>query len=619
MALELLVPTPLGAHSTVGRATNRGMDKMRLIAVELIEEANQAQEAKKEAAERVAAERADAAARASKGLTPAGTKGPAKSVVVAPAPEEDENARPQPKKRGPRPMTTGSTPTPMGRAVREGLGLHGSSGATAHVTDPLQSPVGDKTMTLEEPQPSSPSNANKPTAAFTSQSPDAAKLDETSRVNLKRFFFSGQNKELPPPTGHYRAQDNVLSTTSRIKVMNFGYREPHPKRRIDRGGDDSRELGPEDLTVLDFTFEKSGTMFPSPKDFSFVTPSQGHSIDTLSSSRKELSLMTTSAERLPIEKSDGGRISLKGVVTMNETTSFSPFEEQDRNTTKVNRPPDVALNKQTGRKPFFGKMMPHFEAAKYNMHENHKYNVVLPPPKKFMGFEKQMDREKPLVSQKPKALLDSSEKGTGYHPDRSLYRTVHVDKPRVTHVRHMHKDTKRPPMFKIAAAFHDTDDPEVDRQVMERAMTIDTATLARAVDPRKDLGVKHHHHIAREKAGHGSRHAQHDLAMSAKRGHRTLETTGCLSKSVAELKDSIRLRPDLGVTFDQHKARGPTRLKGAHSSLHRPRDHAPPDFSRSAPSIGFSPSTTVKVMQRNRSHEAMPGWSPEAVDSLMDM
>jgi len=55
--MEDLVPAPLGAHSTVGRATNRGMDKKRAIAVELELQSRRDLLARKEAAERIAEQR----------------------------------------------------------------------------------------------------------------------------------------------------------------------------------------------------------------------------------------------------------------------------------------------------------------------------------------------------------------------------------------------------------------------------------------------------------------------------------------------------------------------------------------------------------------------------------
>merc|ERR1719183_3273052 len=125
--------------------------------------------------------------------------------------------------------------------------------------------------------------------------------------------------------------------------------------------------------------------------------------------------------------------------------------------------------------------------------------------------------------------------------------------------------------------------------------------------------------IARDRAGHGARIAQEDICTRHKHGKIMVETTGENEASVEKLKDSCRLRGDLGVTFDMHKARGPTRLKGAYSSLHRPRDHAAPDFSRTPAFAGFSSHTPVKVLPRSRSHDAMPGWTAEAVDGLMSI
>merc|ERR1719198_1920611 len=104
-----------------------------------------------------------------------------------------------------------------------------------------------------------------------------------------------------------------------------------------------------------------------------------------------------------------------------------------------------------------------------------------------------------------------------------------------------------------------------------------------------------HHTLHRDHAGKGARIAQDDICIRTLHGATKSESNGA-ERAPAELKalDSTRRRPDLGLmTFDQSKARAQTRLAGEYSSLHRPRHHAAPDFSRSAPTLGFSTSHQV--------------------------
>merc|ERR1712070_353964 len=185
----------------------------------------------------------------------------------------------------------------------------------------------------------------------------------------------------------------------------------------------------------------------------------------------------------------------------------------------------------------------------------------------------------------------------------------------------MSKDLERPPLVKPSRPVYDDNDPYVVQMVNQRAMTFNADTVGRAVEPRSDYCPNMNQTIDRDKAGQGTRLLQNDMATLVKKNGGLTETTGQLSVPVEKLTGSqtAYARSDLGMTFDQHKYRGVTRMKAEYSSLWRPRDHAAPDFSRTAPFQGFSTSTPVAQatgLSRDRSHEAMPGWSPKAADGL---
>jgi len=74
--MEDIVPARVGgAHSSVGRATNRGMDKMRELPRQLELESRRALEVRKEVAERIAAERVQGIPETQRGAKPPAPKG----------------------------------------------------------------------------------------------------------------------------------------------------------------------------------------------------------------------------------------------------------------------------------------------------------------------------------------------------------------------------------------------------------------------------------------------------------------------------------------------------------------------------------------------------------------
>jgi hypothetical protein len=577
------------------------MDKMRAVVEELIQEDEARKAAKKAGAK---AMQADSGVAIQDG-----------SEIPSPMAGMQRRGSPSPK-RG----AKSGKASPMAQKVQAGLGL-GSSPKSARGAA-VESPHASNALLpddFEGEEVSSPTaKQEKASPAFTAQGTESAVFDEASRVNLKRFFFKGRRAGEPTPeVGHYRVQENLVMKRVPL-AMDFGYRAPHGTRKVAEDLDKSRELGPEDLTKLDIRWATSGSMSPSPAMFSTLSPSTSKSERSLSSSWPEglcsKSVMSTSTKRPDLTKIPGARLCLGMHRTITEVSEPNKPEEQDYNTSGIKRIKQVDMAQYLSRKGEMGKECQFFEAGKYAV----KFDVVSPSVKVHTGFHQQLSRATTTGKLAPKGM--HHDKGSKHVQDRSLYRHQ-ACRPRITHVMHMHKDLDRPPLTKPPPILHDESDPEVVAKVREREMTFDATTVDRAVTHRNDHAPSMHRSIARDKASLGSRHAQDDGAI------RRLHSASNYNperhgeeRSPAELKtlDSLRRRPDIGLmTFEQSKARDKTRLAGEYSSLHRPRHHAAPEFSRSAPHIGFTTSAPFKAVQRNRQHDAIEGWSPEAVDDLM--
>jgi len=598
--MEDIVPARVGgAHSSVGRATNRGMDKMRELPRQLELESRRALEVRKEVAERIAAERVQGIPETQRGAKPPAPKGSGE--------EEGSPARRKTAVGAKYPVAPDKavSSTPMGRAVRERLNLNVNPGSQEPVigSKEPQSPLGLSLLPEDNAEkttsPTSPTNKASP--AFTTCGAADQVFHEGARVALRRFFLQGKNRgESSPDIGHYRVQHKAID--EKIKTWDFGARAKHPSRSQPELRDTTRELGPEDLMALSYQWNSSGSLFAHPSMFSTSTHGQNQSMSESTSSWKGQSLMSTSVERPGPNSIDGSRHGLTSKLSMQELRQ-QEIEDMDRERrSKVQRVPECDLKKQLKRPNMKGAGCEHFEAGKYAV--NH--DAVLPQAKKYPGFHHQMSRSATAPHQKGQlgSLADA------HHPDRSVYRQALISRPRTTHIMDMEKDLDRPPMFGSSQILHDTSDPEICRMVHEGAMTFDADTVDAAVRPR--LLCSQISKITREKAGFGSR---------MRKSYGDSDTVGQAETPVEKLKDSCRIKLNSTMTFDQCKARRPTRLKGVYSALHRPRDHAAPDFFRAAPFDGFNTRTPVartqKVHPGSRSFDAMPGWSVETVDVLM--
>lgn len=522
--------------------------------------------------------------------------------------------------------------SPIARTVRSGLGLGASPKSQSG--EAIESPQASNALLADDMEDScggSPTaKEEKASPAFTAQGTDAAQFDETTRVNLKRFFYKGKRRGEPTPeVGHYRVQENLVMKRVPL-AMDFGARPRCESRRLPERMDTSRELGPEDLSKLDFRYATSGSMTPNPSMFSMSPHSASRSERSLTSSWPEgqfslsKSLMSTSSKRPSVNNIKGARSCLGARRTLNEVSEANQIEEQDLKLSHVSRIPVWNFDKFQPRKGEGGSEMPYYEVGKYEVNPD----SVLPSSKVLCAFDKQLSRATHVGHQKPKGMLD--ENGTACIQDRSLYRQGQMGRTRITHVLEMSKDLARPPLIKPTAVLHDESDPDVVAAIREREMTFDASTLDRAVKHRHDFAPVMSRSLPRDRAGTGARIAQDDVCIRMLRGSTSYSESHGEDKSPAELKDLMGRRADIGLMrFDQTKARDPTRINVEYSSLRKPRSDADFEFSRSAPASGFATRTGVKVFVRSpdeRKYEAEKTWTTEAsqiaemqkvVDSIM--
>lgn len=223
----------------------------------------------------------------------------------------------------------------------------------------------------------------------------------------------------------------------------------------------------------------------------------------------------------------------------------------------------------------------------------------------------------------PKAVLHKEgPEGNGKASirDRSKARDGPLTRSRMLHVNDFAKEMPRPPLINASGVYHDLDDPEACAAVFQRDLTFDANSADHAVVPRNDYAPNMGQSLSRDRAGRGDRIFQDDPGLRMSRGLVFPESESQIEASVEQAKEvPSRCRPDMGVSFDQCKGRveaSPLTQK-RHSSLRQPRGNAAPDFTRSAPLIGFATATNVErpmVGRWKRTHEALPSWAAESVD-----
>lgn len=624
--IQDLVPSKSGCHSACGSATNHGMEKPRQVAIDLERQARTQAEEKKQTAERVAFERAN-------GLPVGSTKavgGPSAFLQSSDASAfGDEEERP-PATRSAASKTPGlarpeeklMTTTAWGNAIRDRLNVGQTAEekrelANMGTKDPDDLELWRRHEDEKVEEVKVTEKRIKPSPAFSCQGPNE-QCYNYGAMTTGRYLIEGKSarKNKGPELGHYRVNEKFLGNRLTGDIT-FGYREPTPSRVQKETELYTLNLGPDDLTSLDFNTTRTGSLFVHPSVFSTTSSAPGTATGLFANTWRGGSLMSTATERPDLGNIPGSRT---GQIVMNDITLPDHPEDQDKKSSRVRKQPEFEMHRQPKRGDFFGKLNEHYQVGKYCPGRDapkDSHATTCPISKKALGFKDQMSRSCPTVFQQVStpASMKQDGKGTGHLPDRSMYR----GKKRITHVMHMHKDTDRPPLLKQTGADHDESDPEIVAMVHERAMTFDADTVRRAIEPRRDAKICNiGKALSRDRAGHGSRHSCGDPAIAMQMGHTGIETHGQMHGSIESLKDSTRsVRQDIcSVSWDLAKG-APGRSRAAYGGLNKPRSHAAPDFSRKAAFSGFETKTPVKVLPRNRNHEAMEGWSSEVVDGLM--
>jgi len=272
------------------------------------------------------------------------------------------------------------------------------------------------------------------------------------------------------------------------------------------------------------------------------------------------------------------------------------------------------------------------EPGKYDV----KYDAVSPSSKSRNDFAKALPHA-PASSSKgfwpaPISLLPEKEPDP---PDRSNFRGCEATRPR-TGCPDMGKNLDRPPLSPKEQVPYDEDDPWVTSQVWKRQMTFDASSADRCVIPRHDHAPELRTCMPRANAKKGTKIIQDDLLEYWSAGGMSVTSNDFAAEKAAKDLRSWP-RTDLGRSFDQVDGRGQAAPIGSAkllSSLRKPKDNAPFDFTRSMPS-GFtarsqsslspprfrgsgsnssSAAASKASPHRQRKHEALPEWDFESFD-----
>lgn len=411
--------------------------------------------------------------------------------------------------------------------------------------------------------PPPPLEEIRPTRAFTSLGMDTGVYCENARASLGRFVAPTKN-ELRPEIGHYRAQYSLVK--EKTPCHSFGERTKHPNRK---------------KTEQDLERERQ----------EIISTSRSMSSTRASTSPKmDLEQMSLSRERPPLSAICFIRM---GVVS-------EPAEDlldQDKKLSHLERMP----------KWDFGKLKARGDTTKTNYFEPGKCNVqVSPSSKGNIDFTHRISRSASLGSHaSPKAILQP-DAGKNLIPDRSLYRSGGLARPRVQKVLDFSKETKRPPLVSGGKAMYDEDSPDAYNATLRHEMTFELSSADHAVIHRTDMSPNMSNALNRNEAARGARIVQWPTATT---------TEALDSCPVDRCKESpSRPRPDRGtMSFAHTKGRQPVTSSPNRSSLGQPRESVAPDFERTPPKPGFATTAQVSrdtaATRNSRKHLAMPDWS----------
>jgi len=268
------------------------------------------------------------------------------------------------------------------------------------------------------------------------------------------------------------------------------------------------------------------------------------------------------------------------------------------------------------------------------------------PVKSGLTMENQLGREvcvRNLGYSAPPRVLHPDEETTQLTsatkrnpvPDRSHAKDS--VRRRATHVNDMARELERPPPQAASREYHDSSNPAIDKEVMQRALKFDVVAADMVVRARV-LGPDYSRMLPRGRdAVQGLRALSSDLSVRGSVGIGFTETTGQREKEVKELeaRSCVGGRPDVGPRFMMDTRYAKLQVKNNYNHGHPPveslvsnkavstlqkmgSDFSGFKFKRES-KIQAQPSscTSTKhrslgahsVLARSRTHEALSDWT----------
>eukprot|EP00930_Biecheleria_cincta_P101513 TRINITY_DN9315_c0_g2_i5.p1 TRINITY_DN9315_c0_g2~~TRINITY_DN9315_c0_g2_i5.p1 ORF type:complete len:636 (-),score=117.84 TRINITY_DN9315_c0_g2_i5:54-1901(-) len=424
-----------------------------------------------------------------------------------------------------------------------------------------------------------------PTHAFTSLGQDADSLCHTA-MSLHRRFMHPTNLDIRPHLGHYHI--NEASVKERQPEWYWGEQPKHlPIRPIER--DTGMEVGDVYSSFGDSWHRGSGL--------------------------EQAGLISERPEMKDIAHVNGGPVFAPAPVNMTfARPEYKEWHKRDEMASANLRKPDWDLVKHSGEhKVDKLQGFQYFEPAKYKVN----LDTVQPTPKDGVRFKRTLGRAHTVSHLAPKAVLIPPREALA--PDRSYFRGSSQTVPRKVNIQKFEEDLDRPPLNSAKAVYYDENDPAANAKVWEQEMSFDASNADHFIIPRRDYSIHMKTCVNRERASKGNRMFETDLGML--HSHGGLSQTSVDDKTVEESKEvPSRVRPDVGVTFNQMKGRygKPSPIASRpHGSLRKPKESATFDFSRTAPA-GFASRSAVAGSpvrpSRLRKHQALPSWNIEGQD-----
>jgi len=266
-------------------------------------------------------------------------------------------------------------------------------------------------------------------------------------------------------------------------------------------------------------------------------------------------------------------------------------------------------------------------------------------PKEGIGFGKALPRSvcvstmgylAPQAGLHPDAIRTRSELPDRSHAKNSV-------RLRVTHVNDFDTEMPRPPLQGGAfgaQTFHDENDPAACKAVLQRENSYDADTADTYVTHRRDICPKYDKMIGRGRdAVQGLRALSSDLAVRGSVGLGFVETRSQVEHSIeqreARAADGSKSNPNIAPRFDhrtvnvhnnytERMLRGRPLVQGTgfdakRSPLQKTDNPILKNAFKRSPSLpGFDTRCKfggTRVVARNRSSVAMPGWAPGDLDS----